>query len=352
MNMKLIKSLLIICLGTIVFFTSCKNEDIDFPNYGVTTAYFAYQYPVRTIVLGEDEYDTTLDNQHKCKIFATMGGVYSNNKKITIDIDIDNSLCDNLYYEDGSLVKPMPSDYYALASSQIHLDKKLRDGVEVQLTDAFFKDPDALKNTYVIPLIMTKATNVDRILSGTLLTEGTNPSKCDATGWNILPQDYVLYCVKYINKWHGNFLRRGVDVITENGVTTTNVRHKEYVEYDEVCSTSTKSLESTIFPVSTTISVIGDDGKPTLKTLTCDLILDFDSNEACVISSGTEGYTASGNGVFKEKGEKNSWGNKDRDALYLEYNIDFGVKQYSTKDTLVAQSRGVSLETFVPLYKN
>ena len=37
-------------------------------------------YPVRTLVMGEDEYDTALDNAHKCKINATMGGVYANKK--------------------------------------------------------------------------------------------------------------------------------------------------------------------------------------------------------------------------------------------------------------------------------
>lgn len=33
---------------------------------------FVYQSPVRTIVLGDDEYDTSLDKEHKCKIKATL----------------------------------------------------------------------------------------------------------------------------------------------------------------------------------------------------------------------------------------------------------------------------------------
>ncbi len=55
-------------------FSSCENQDWSFPDYGRTTVYFAYQYPVRTIVLGNDEiFDNTLDNQHKCLIKAVMG---------------------------------------------------------------------------------------------------------------------------------------------------------------------------------------------------------------------------------------------------------------------------------------
>ena len=35
--------------------TACENGDQEFPDYDYRTVYFAYQYPVRTLVLGEDE---------------------------------------------------------------------------------------------------------------------------------------------------------------------------------------------------------------------------------------------------------------------------------------------------------
>lgn len=347
--MKRLKSLPILLTGTLaLLFASCENQNIDFPDFGKSSVYFAYQYPVRTIVLGEDKYDTTLDNQHKCKIYATMGGVYANNKNITIDVKVDNTLCNNLYFENGNPVKAMPTNYYSLASDKISLNKTLSDGVEVQLTDAFFKDPDALVNTYVIPLLMTHVTNADQMLSGTL-SEGVDPVKCDPTAWIVQPKDYVLYCVKYINEWHANYLRRGVDQITENGVTTTNVRHQQYVEKDEECSTVTRTLKSIVFPVSTKVRT-GTGGNETVETLTCKLILTFNENNECTITSGTDAYTASGSGKYVKKGEKKSWGNKDRDALYLDYQIDFNAKKYATKDTLVVHSRGISSEEFSPSY--
>ena len=141
--MKLLKYLPVLSIAvTGMILTSCENNDISFPDYeGGSTVYFAYQSPVRTLVMGEDEYDTTLDNQHKCKIYATMGGVYENKKNIKIDIAVDNSLCDNLYFEDGSPVKAMPSSYYTLADNNITLNKVLSQGVEVQFTDAYFADP-------------------------------------------------------------------------------------------------------------------------------------------------------------------------------------------------------------------
>lgn len=343
-DMKLIKLLSILSAGVVTLMnTSCENQDISFPDYeGGTSVYFAYQYPVRTIVLGEDEYDTTLDNQHKCKIYATMGGSY-NGAKINVDIKVDNTLCDHLYFSDGSLVQAMPSNYYSLVSNTIAYNGDVKGGVEVQLTDAFFADEAALKNTYVIPVVMTNMTGADHILTGTPLFDGDNPLRTNTEYWSVKPMDYVLYCVKYINKYHAYYLRRGEDKITENGTTTTVVRQQPTVEEDEVCGTTTHSLNSVIFPVSTILA----DG----KKLTCDLILTFGENDECTITSGTPGYIVSGSGKYVEKAEKKAWGNKDRDALYLDYKIDFGMKQYETKDTLVWQRRGVTSEEFSPTYK-
>ena len=76
-----------------VLLTGCKNGDWEFPDYTHTAAYFAYQSPIRTITLGEDmSTDNTLDNEHKCRIIATMGGVYENKNNVEIGIEVDNSL--------------------------------------------------------------------------------------------------------------------------------------------------------------------------------------------------------------------------------------------------------------------
>ena len=48
-------------LALMASFTACENGDQAFDDYeGGTTAYFVYQSPVRTIVLGDDEYDPLL----------------------------------------------------------------------------------------------------------------------------------------------------------------------------------------------------------------------------------------------------------------------------------------------------
>ena len=72
--------------------SSCKNGDAEFPNYDHSAVYFAHQTPVRTLVMGEDTYDTSLDNAHKCKIYATMGGAYAGSGSTVIDIMVDDEL--------------------------------------------------------------------------------------------------------------------------------------------------------------------------------------------------------------------------------------------------------------------
>ena len=487
---------------------SCHNQEKVFPDYdGGVTAYFAYQYPVRTIVLGESEtFDNTLDNQHKCIIYGTMGGAYKG-KDIVLDIAVDNALTDNLYFDADceEPVKAMPAEYYTLSSDQLVYGGNYMGGVEVQLTDAFFADPDAIKNTYVIPVQMTNIVKgADQILAGTPAIEGEPALKTDPTQWSVAPKDFTLYAVKYVNPWDGSWLRRGVDTITEDGQTTTEVRHGQYVENDEVMYLTTESLNSVVFPMTTNVSVVvppptqyclsmtnnvagdawgqqtvynlstpitsgstyilsfvakgtaeaeapiflanadGDQsyGYPSIPFTTewtkvqleilpstesstimintgacvgtfylddvslvekgkseeyiadgdfptaerpagwngwggttpaavvpegyteeellptvqivpmpSDLVLTFDESGNCTVSSKTEGVTATGTGKYVKDGEKKAWANKDRDAIYLDYQVDFGSKQYAIKDTLVARSREITVEQFSPTLK-
>jgi len=227
---------------------SCHNKEAIFPDYeGGVTAYFAYQYPVRTIALGDSEtFDNTLDNEHKCIIYGTMGGAYKG-KDVVIDIEVDNSLTDNLYFADGTPVKAMPGHYYDLSSTQLAYGDSHMGGVEVTLHDDFFNDPAAIKNTYVIPVKMTNIVKgADRILTGTPLIPNETPARTNASQWSVAPMDYTLYCIKYANQWDGSWLRRGEDVITGLGAGTYN-RHKQYVENDAVTFLETESMNSVVF---------------------------------------------------------------------------------------------------------
>lgn len=396
--MKLKKYIYGVALGALALnCASCYNADHEFPDFeGGTTAYFAYQFPVRTLVLGNDIYDNTLDNEHKCQIWSTMGGAYGG-RNAFVDFVVDESLCDNLYFTDeggnaAAPVLPMPTAYYKLASNQIPYNGEPRGYVEVQFTDAFFADPKAVENTYVIPLRMTSVKGIDHILTGTPRDDiDFVPSRTNTEYWRVLAKDYVLYCVKYMNPWQGKYIRRGVDNITENEVTTVNVRKdfslvnsdtEHYTENpvnqnDEVCGISTRNMTQAVFPVSMYIGTDPDGSvRPTQK---CNLVLSF-SGDKCTIVSEDEDVPGEGAGEFIVKGTERpeykdyQWGSNDgkpvqRDILRLAYNVTFKKgrvigKKYdpkqgkevdwilendvhiSSSDTLVVQTRESNQKVF------
>ncbi|ADQ78600.1 domain of unknown function DUF1735 [Paludibacter propionicigenes WB4] len=354
---------LILFLFVMTSLSSCHNDPITFDDFKYSSVYFAYQYPVRTITLGEDIFDTSLDNQHKCAIYATMGGVYDNKKDVIINFNVADSICTgyNLVSNPtgGRAANPtvpisfMPHDYYTLTSNQIVIKKgDISGGVEVQLTDKFFADPKSLTNNYVIPLQMTTATNVDSILHGRPLHAGFHPRMLDASNWDVKSKDYVLYAIKYINTWHGYYLRRGIDVQT-GSVNSTIIRHPKDVQTYDVLTDNASLTKYLCYLTST--SLTGLQYPVTLKdasgsNYTCNLILTFDitTGNCTISSSDPTNYSVSGTGSFVKKGEKNSFDNQDRDVLYLSYQINHIAKGINTvtKDTLVMRNRGVAMEQF------
>jgi len=214
---------------------------------------------------------------------------------------------------------------------------------------------------------MVDVKNADEILSG--VPKVQEPERLNAAHWDVLPKDYVLYFVKFINPWHSNYLRRGKDQITVNGVASSVIRHQPTVEADEIRALSTLSLQDIKFPQ--------DYKTYSGLNLNLSLKLSFDESENCDVTPMTTSYqlndsvrvyniAATGNGAFVKKGEKKSWGNKDRDALYLAYNVSYEVEikypnagfadrldqvTYATTDTLVVRDRGVKVEVLTPSYK-
>ena len=316
--------------------TSCENGDIEFPDFDYQTVYFARQTPVRTITLGDDVYPTDLDNQHKCQIYATMGGVNANKKNRSIQIAVDESLCNGLKFADGRDVLAMPSNYYSLSSNTIIIPAgEIMGCVDVQLTDAFFADPASTETTYVIPVRMVSAS--DSILSG---------------------KDYVLYAVKYKNKYHGCWLSRGTDVIQTTGMTDETVtRMPDYWEQADLVYLTTGGLQYSRYNVTTNVTIMDDKGKSSVVTKNCSLILTFDESDRVTITTGTEGCTASGSGQWVWQGAKKAWGDKDRDQLTLQYEVTFTYESAGqtvtttrkTNETLVMRDRQSLLEDFAAL---
>lgn len=281
--------------------TSCKNGDVEFDDYEKgTTVFFPYQTPVRTILLGEDnEVSTVLDNQHKFMIYAAQGGSY-NTINATLHVEVDNSLCDNLTFEDGTPVVAMPENYYRMESNTINITANYMGGVTVDLTDDFFNDPRSISTTFVIPLVIKEQTGAGSINRGVLSAGVESAQRTDLLKWEKPAMDYTLYCVRYVNPWHGYYL------VKEEGKPID--KNSKVVEVQTLSMTECKYVDAD--RNSYTLTFNGDD---------------------CTITDNLGNVV--GTGHFGHKTELKAWGDKDRDALYLDFNG-------GRKDVLVAQRRG------------
>jgi len=215
-------------------------------------------------------------------------------------------------------------------------------GLEVQLTDAFFQDPKSIKNTYILPLKITSVSNADSVLVGR--TEKASPDPRVAGDWIVAPKNFTLYAVKYINPYHGVYLRRGVTEVKGNAgntsLDTTIIYHAQYVEKDQLANLYTRALDEDTVSLTTR-------NKGTSTNVPFRLLLKFDNQGKITISNpSAASYTVTGTGEFVKKGDM--WGEQKRDVLHLKYQVNFGTTTHSFTDTLVLRDRGVLMETFNP----
>ena len=166
--------------------------------------------------------------------------------------------------------------------------------MEVQFTDAFFADKKTLDNYYVIPLKMTGVQGADSILQGKAVV--ANPMLTNSGDWSVQPKNFVLYAVKYVNPWHGEYLRRGVDQAVINGVSSQLVRHQQYVEKDEKVNITTESLKDNILSLST------KDAQGNLFNYNLSLTFTEDGN--CTVGSTSDDLIISGTGKFVKKAKR------------------------------------------------
>lgn len=320
---------------------SCQNFEINHPDFDYTTGFFPYQFPVRTLVLGDYIYDNANDNAHKFVVSVAMGGVYDNTKDRAFDIAVDNALCNRILFKaGGDQIKALPTSYYTLSSSTkiVIPAGKMNGGIDVQLTDAFFADPLAIKNTYVVPIRIKSSADVDSVLSGSSAL--ANPDPRVASQWNVAPKYFTMFAVKYINEFHGNYFHYGSNKVKDATGTEveTTTYSATYVESNPVALLLTNGR----YQVSLTTNF-----RSTKITGPYTLLLTFAGTKCTVSAPAGSPYTITGTGDFLTK--KYNWGNKERDGITLTYKVSNSTYSYEATETLVARDRAVVMETYSPV---
>ncbi|GAB1416690.1 hypothetical protein MASR2M117_20960 [Paludibacter sp.] len=333
----------------VLVLTACYNQEQMFDDNEIQAIYFPFQYPVRTLSLGNDRLDNTLDKQYQFNIGISIGGLYMENRKNwTANFEVDNTLVEDfLVNANGDTLKVLPTAYYSLnPTSSVVIPKGSFSGlIRVQLTDAFFQDPIAIKGNYVIPLKITSSPNDVEILRGEAVEDLVNPNRHVLANWEVIPRDYTLFGIKYVNPYHGSWLRRGrmEEKDASNNFVREVVYRADYVEFDDVVTLTTTALNQ----VKTRLNVENDKW---------DIALDVDANKNIVVSTlAGSPVTVSGTGKYVEGGD--TWGGtpekpEPRDVLHLKYSytrINGNVCEVS--DTLVFRDRGIKVEEARPTLK-
>lgn len=326
-------------------FLSCQNQEIEFPDFDYTTTYYPFQYPVRTLILGDYYFDNENDKNLKFAISATIGGVYQNREDRIVDFVVDESIVENMYIANQRIL-PLPSRYYQLSdNSRIIIPKgEMSGSVYVQLTEDFLNDPNAIGPTgtvYVVPLRITGATT-DSVLAGKAAVP--NPDYRIGTHWEVAPKNFTLFGINYVNEYHGKFLLRGVSKQYEgDNLKATSVYRTRDVETDRVIDVLTASRNAVTYTKDIARAAGSSPGNFTMRiTFSTD-------GSATVTTDASSRFAVTGTAKFVKDSE--SWGGKPRHAIYLDYTVDDGTYLNMAKDTLVFRDKGVYFQEFKPVYK-
>lgn len=324
---------------------ACQNQPVEFEDYDLQAVYFPYQLPLRTLSLGEDRIDNSLDKEGKFDIGVSIGGMYENEKDWTADYIVDNSLLTDVFTNSDPALKlmPLPPEYYTLDPvNTVTIPKGLFNGrIRVQLTDAFFDDPLSATGLYVIPLRLT-ATNASSLLVGKPAV--SNPDPRNEAHWesNRSPKDWVMFGIKYVNAYHGTYLHRGQDIVVE---TATGVRvdtlvfRAEHVEQDMTMRLTTAGRATAV-----------SNGLGNRTGGDYAMALDFANDEGApgdITISPAEGSVLSVTGsgrYFDIANSEEQWTGITWQSMYLNYTYEEGGFTHNVVDTLVFRDRGIKFE--------
>lgn len=334
------KKLLIFIVGAIGLF-GCE-ETPEFPDYKYTSVYFPLQTPMRTLILGEYSSDNSLDNKLQFNMGVAIGGIRENKQDEWVKFEIKESLVDGFVFSDGSALEVLLQKYYTTSPASGEMltipQGSMEGKILVSLTQEFLSDPNAWKNRYVIPLVITeKSAGIDTVLQGK--AAAADPNLLVGANWSVAPKNYTVFGIKFVNEYHGNYLHYGVDYTLDaagNRLTTpAPVKYSTYfVEQNQVWKLATAG-----------INALETSGVASSTSARMKLTINTDNTVSVAPVGGTKVVDAiNSTGKFVKKGGK--WGGNNYDALFLNYKYTEANILHEVIDTLVFRDKGIVFETF------
>ncbi len=339
----------IIFIILFIFVIACENQPWSVPDYSLKAVYFPVQMPVRTLSMGEDRIDNSLDKQGKLDIGVVIGGMYSNNQDWTVEYKIDNTLLDSAYisstYTKANKLYALPPSYYTLTPApgqSVTIPSGSVNGlIRVELKDAFFNDPLSITGRYVIPLVLTK-TSADSILQGKAIVPSPDIRKVNNWNANQSPKNWTMYGINYVNPYHGTWVHRCYDFTKslKTGNDTTYIYKNKYVERDALMKLTTFARDTCLTNginnklggnYSMKIAFSNDKGTP---------------GNIVIKKSPTSTINVTGTGHYQDiSTSKEKLIGLTVQSMYLNYTYFDGTYTHTVTDTLVFRDRGIKFTT-------
>ena len=307
--MKKIFALLILSVAL----TSCYNDYIK--DYDYSAVYFAYQFDVRSLVVGEGM---------KVDIGATLGGIMVNGIDRNVNFKLDNTLitADMLTKMQASTephikaavslvttLLPLPANYYTLSNTGTMVIKANQHSGTVRLTvdsTRFLSDPATIRSTYVLPFYITTA-DADSIIE---------------------PKRYNVVGIKYENMLFGNYLHGGVTTVKD--ATGTTIQTTAYV-------TAVNQTSTQIWTLTTAApnAVVSNGYSNQTSTTRQELKLTLNGTDITVgtATGATNTYQANGASTY------NNAKLLQNRMILLNYKYVVGTDTYYCQDTLTFRNR-------------
>lgn len=326
----------------------CKDQEISFPDYDLKAVYFPLQLPLRTLSLGEDRIDNSLDKELKFDIGVSIGGMYKNTQNWTVDYVVDTSLTTGVT-KSALPVLPLPEAYYTLSpvNTMTIPSGSFSGRIQVQLNQSFLDDPVAIAGRYAIPLRLT-GTSADSILSGLADPLIVSPDKRIAANWlaGKTPKDWVLFGIKYVNAYHGTYLQRGRNIRYQAGVPVdTAIYRAKYVEQDQRVKFNTSAKDK--------VRTNGVSNKISSGTNNYSMELSFGnitgaSGNITISPAAGSLYSVTGTGQYFAKADsKEGFADLIFQSMHLNYTYTDGLNTHQVADTLIFRDRGIVFEELV-----
>jgi len=330
------KKILILLSITAMAF-SCTNQNIEFDDYAYNAVYFPFQTPLRTLMLGDEVIgDNAIDLEHAFSVGAAIGGMFENLSDREVMIELAPELVTGVVANNGDTLEMLPSAYYDETFDIITIPKGSFFGkLRVHLTDAFFNDPKTVGLHYVLPLRILDA-DADSILSGLAVSTVPDPDPRVPEHWDILPQNYTLFGIKYINPFHGAYLLRGTRISSVD----TLVYSERFLTDNGMVLLSTESLDESV------MSIIG--GNKTGGKYSSLLSFNETDKTITVSQTDTSSVVINGSGKYftKDDPESEDYNSKKHRTIYLDYTYEDGGTSYQVNDSLVFIDTGIIFEEF------